>query len=183
MSDEVPRRPPPAGNEVDTLPGGLERQRRALAWKCANLNAAGLRARIGASNITLGGLLKHVAWVEEDMFSLTLWGWEPSPRREVNRSSDPDWAWNTAANDSPDYLYGLWRAAASQSRKAIRKALADGGLDRPAAITWPEGTPTLRRLLIDNLEEYARHAGHADLIREAIDGRVGEGPPASFVIE
>ena len=56
--------------------------------------------------------------------------------------------------------------------------LADGGLDRLSALTWPDGrTPSLRRLLIDMIEEYARHVGHADLIREAVDGLVGEDSP------
>jgi len=59
----------------------------------------------------------------------------------------------------------------------VAEAIADGGLDRLAAYTWPDGrTPSLRRLLVDMVEEYARHVGHADLIRESVDGLVGEDP-------
>lgn len=55
------REPPVAGNEADTLIGSLERQRRTLVWKCEGLDAAGLSATVGASSVTLGGLLKHLA--------------------------------------------------------------------------------------------------------------------------
>jgi hypothetical protein len=55
----VLREPPVAGNEVDTLLGALERQRGYVAWKCGNLDSAGLRATLGPSAVTLGGLLKH----------------------------------------------------------------------------------------------------------------------------
>lgn len=55
--------------------------------------------------------------------------------------------------------------------------MGDGGLDRPASITGPDGRiPSLRRLLMDMIEEYARHVGHADLIRESVDGLAGEDP-------
>jgi hypothetical protein len=60
----------------------------------------------------------------------------------------------------------------------IAEALAEGGLDRLSSSTWPDGrAPSLRRTLIDVIEEYARHVGHADLIRESVDGLVGEDPP------
>jgi hypothetical protein len=59
----------------------------------------------------------------------------------------------------------------------VAEALADGGLDTPASFTWPDGrTPNLRRLITDMIEEYGRHVGHADLIRESVDGLVGEDP-------
>jgi hypothetical protein len=65
----------------------------------------------------------------------------------------------------------------ARSRTLAAEAIAGGGPDRPAAFTWPDGrVPSLRRLLIDMIEEYARHVGHADLIRESVDGLVGEDP-------
>ncbi len=65
-----------------------------------------------------------------------------------------------------------------RSRSLVAEALADGGLDRLAQRTWPDGrAPSLRRILIDVIEEYARHVGHADLIRESVDGLTGEDPP------
>jgi hypothetical protein len=177
--DKVPPEPPVAGNEVDTLLGSLERQRRTLAWKCGGLGADGLRATIGASTMTLGGLLKHLALVEDDMFSVKLLGGAPSPPWDaVDWDADPDWEWRTAAEDTPEQLLALWQGAVTRSRSAVCVALAGGGLDHPAGFTSAAGqTPSLRRLLIDMIEEYARHVGHADVIRESVDGLVGEDPP------
>jgi hypothetical protein len=178
--ERVPSAPPPAGNEVDTLLGSLERQRATLAWKCGGLDAAGLRARIAASSMTLGGLLKHLALVEDDYFSRRLLG-RPlgAPWDAVDWDADPDWEWRTGAEDDPEQLMALWRDAVARSRAAVAAALADGGLDQLAAVGWPDGrAPSLRRILIDLIEEYARHVGHADLLREAVDGLVGEDPPA-----
>jgi uncharacterized damage-inducible protein DinB len=176
--DGILREPPVAGNEVDTLLGGLERQRRYLAWKCGNLDSAGLRATLGRSSVTLGGMLKHLALVEDDWFSVKLHG-RPrhAPWDTVDWDADPDWEWHTAAEDSPGQLMSLWRDSVDRSRARVAEALADGGLDRRTAFTWPDGrTPSLRRLIMDMIEEYARHVGHADLIRESVDGLVGEDP-------
>jgi hypothetical protein len=79
---------------------------------------------------------------------------------------------------TPEQLYKLWQDAVARSRILVAEALADGGLDQLARVTWPDGrAPSLRRILIDLIEEYARHVGHADLIRESVDGLVGEDPP------
>ena len=172
--------PPVAGDETATLLGSLERQRAILAWKCGGLDAAGLSATLAPSSITLGGLLKHLANVEDDYFSLRLHGREPRPPWDtVDWDADPDWDWRTAADDTPEQLYTLWQDAVARSRSAVTQALAEGGLDRLATgITNSRGeSPSLRRILIDMIEEYARHAGHADLIRESVDGLVGEDPP------
>jgi Protein of unknown function (DUF664) len=176
--DAILREPPVAGDEVDTLLGALERQRRYVAWKCGNLDAAGLRATLRPSAMTLGGLLKHLALCEDHQFSVKLHGRDPgSPWNAVDWDADPDWEWHSAASDSPEQLMTLWQEAVDRSRTLMAEALADGGLDRPAAFTWPDGrTPSLRRLLMDMIEEYARHVGHADLIRESVDGLVGEDP-------
>jgi uncharacterized damage-inducible protein DinB len=177
-SDEILREPPVAGNETDTLLGALERQRRYVAWKCGNLDSAGLRATLGPSTMTLGGLLKHLALVEDDWFSVKLHGRDRCPPwNTVDWDADPDWEWRTAAEDSPEQLMSLWQEAVDRSRTLVAEALADGGLDHPAAFTWPDGrTSSLRRLIVDMIEEYARHVGQADLIRESVDGLVGEDP-------
>ena len=72
--------PPLAADETATLLGFLDYQRATLAWKCAGLDAAGLGAKVAASSMTLGGLLKHLANVEDDYFSVRLLGREPGPR-------------------------------------------------------------------------------------------------------
>ncbi|WP_256461064.1 mycothiol transferase [Blastococcus sp. PRF04-17] len=81
----------------------------------------------------------------------------------------------------PGELYALWDGAVERSRDRLAAALADGGLDQPAHVADGErGHASLRRLLFDLVEEYGRHAGHADLLREAVDGLVGEDPPPDW---
>jgi len=178
LDEESRPEPPVAGDETATLLGSLDRQRSYLAWKCGGLDAAGLRARLAPSSMTLGGLLKHMALVEDHYFSVRLLGREPAPPWDtVDWDSDPDWEWHSAAEDSPEQLYTLWQDAVARSRSAVTEALPEGGLDRLTR-PWPDGrAPSLRRILIDLIEEYARHVGHADLIRESVDGLVGEDPP------
>ena len=171
--------PPAAGNEVDTLLGSLERQRATLAWKCGGLDAAGLQTKLGASAITLGGLLKHLALAEEHSFAGKFLD-QPmgAPWDTADWDSDPDWEFNSAAEDTPEELFAIWERACDRSRAIVDEALAGEGLDSISRREWPDGrAPSLRRIMIDMIEEYARHVGHADLIRESIDGLVGEDPP------
>ncbi|MGV9450647.1 DinB family protein [Streptomyces sp. NPDC003635] len=179
---EIPLEPPIAGDEADTLVGSLERQRRIFAWKCEGLDAAGLTARLAPSALTVGGLLKHLALVEAEYFTVRLLGQDPGPPwNDVDWDAEPDWEWRSAARNSPEELYTLWRETVAGSRANIRKALAQGGPDQLVAHKSRDGeSPSLRRLLIDIVEEYARHLGQLDLIRESIDGRVGEDPPEDY---
>jgi uncharacterized damage-inducible protein DinB len=169
--------PPAVGSEAATLVGSLERQRATLAWKCADLDAAGLRARLGPSAVTLGGLLKHLAYMEDINFSRDLGGGDlPAPWNAVDWSTDAGWEWRSASENTPDELYALWEDAVARSRSAVMDSLAHDGMD--GLSRTPSGrAQTLRRLLVDMIEEYARHTGQADLIRESVDGRVGEDPP------
>lgn len=173
---------PAAGDEASTLVAALERNRRTFAWKCSGLGADGLRATVGASTMTLAGLIKHLALVEDYYFTFQLHGRPmPPPWDAVDFDADPSWEWRTALDDSPDQLRTLWLTAVQRSRAAIEEAMADGGLGREASRHWPDGdTFTLRRYLVDLIEEYARHTGHADLLRESVDGETGEGPPLDF---
>ncbi|MEO8423959.1 MAG: DinB family protein [Actinomycetota bacterium] len=178
--EHVHPEPPLAGDETATLRGSLDRQRATLAWKCGGLDAAGMRATTAASTITLGGLLKHLALVEDDYFFRRLLGRDlGSPWNTIDWDADPNWEWRSAADDTPEQLMALWQDAVARSRASVAEALADGGLDRLATgITNDRGeAPSLRRIMIDLIEEYARHVGHADLIRESVDGLVGEDPP------
>jgi hypothetical protein len=169
--------PPLIGTEAETLVGSLERQRATFAWKCAGLEAAGLQMTVGVSSVTLGGLLKHLAYMEDINFTRGLAGRDlPSPWSAKQSSQDPDWEWRSAAQDSPERLYALWEAAVGRSRLAVGNALHEGGPDLLYRLSDGRHA-SLRRLLVDLIEEYARHTGHADLIREAVDGRVGEDPP------
>jgi hypothetical protein len=177
---ELPSEPPVAGDETATLLGEMERLRAVVAWKCGGVDAAGARATLPPSTLTLGGLLKHLAGVEDEYFTHRLLGEELGPPWDaVDWDADPNWEWRTGAEDPPEEVMALWREATDRSRAAVAKALATGGgLDQRAKVARPGGEPpTLRRIVIDMVEEYARHAGHADLIRESVDGLVGEGPP------
>lgn len=168
--------PPLAGDEAATLLGFLDFQRATLAWKCAGLDADGLRRTVGTSTMTLGGMLKHLALVEDSWCSRSLYGNERQPPwSTVDWGADPDWEWRTAAEDAPDQLRALWETTVQRSRVLVNEALADGGLGRLAKRAWPDGrSPSLRWILCHLIEEYARHNGHADLIRESIDGETGE---------
>ena len=172
MVDEQGRpEPPPAADEAATVIGFLEFQRATLAWKCGGLDADGLRAKVGASSMTLGGMLKHLAYVEDLWFSRFLRGREKSaPWDAVDFKADPDWDWNSAADDTPEQLFALWQGTVARSRSDLAEALATGGLDQLARREWSDGrAPSLRWILCHMVEEYSRHNGHADLIREAID--------------
>ncbi len=179
---ETPWEPPLAGNEVEHLVGALDRLRTTFRWKADALDAAGLQARIGASTMTIGGLLKHLAANEDYMFLVKFRGEPMDPTWDANGwKDDNDWEFNSAADDAPEELYALWDGAVERSRARLKAALADGGLDQLAHISWPDGRhPSLRRLVCDLIEEYGRHTGHADLLREAVDGRVGEDPPEGW---
>lgn len=175
--DEQGRPEPPFGaDEAGTLVGFLEFQRATLAWKVSGLDAAGLRATVGVSSMTLGGIVKHVAYVEEFWFSGALFGRDRQPPwNTVDWKADPDWDWHSAAGDTPEQLLALWQDSVAASRSLLAKALEAGGLEQRARRTWPDGSaPSLRWILTHMIEEYSRHNGHADLLRESVDGATGE---------
>lgn len=168
---------PAAGTETEILLAVLDRNRRTFAWKAFGPDAEGMRRRLAPSTMTLGGLAKHLALVEDHYFTHLLLG-RPYPELWAPLADDPDWDWHSADDDSPDEIRALWEAAVARSLAAVDEALADGGLDRLHAVPADDGdTHSLRRTIVDIIEEYARHTGHADLIRESIDGLVGEGEP------
>lgn len=163
-------RPPLAADEVDTLVGFLEFQRATFAWKCQGLDAAELRTKVAASSMTLGGMIKHLARAEDLWFAWFLRGLDPIPPWD-----DVDWDgdWHKLANVDPDRLHKLWNDTVERSRALLADALAEDGLDQPARRADEGAVPSLRWILCHIIEEYARHNGHADLIREAIDGQTG----------
>jgi uncharacterized damage-inducible protein DinB len=176
LDDQGRPEPSLASGETETLVGFLEYQRATFAWKCSGLDVAGLTATVGATTMTLGGMLKHLAYYEDHWFSHRMRG---NKRQAVWKDdywdADPDWEWNSAAQDSPEELHTLWQGSVSRSRDLLFETLADGGLDQSARRSLPDGrTPSVRWIVVHMIEEYARHNGHADLIRESVDGLVGE---------
>jgi uncharacterized damage-inducible protein DinB len=172
--------PPIDGDEAAVLLGYLDYHRKTLAWKCGGLDSGGLTATTAASSLTLGGLLKHMAYVEDSWFSIMLHGNPPAPPWDtVDWKADNDWDWHSAAADSPAELLALWQGAVARSRELTDRFLADGeggnDLGTPAKGAWPDGrSPNLRWIITHMIEEYARHNGHADFLRESVDGRTGE---------
>ena len=182
MTDDYPWEPPLAGTEVEHLVGALERLRTTFRWKADDLGTAGLQTRVGASALTLGGLLKHLA-LNEDFMSATKLRGEPigAPWDALGSDGSDEWEFTSAANDAPEHLYELYDGAVARSRTRVAAALTDGGLDQRVHAASDDGEhASLRRLICDLIEEYGRHTGHADLLRETVDGRVGEDPPAGW---
>ena len=183
MPDDFPPWEPPfAGSETEHLLAAFDRLRITFRWKADGLDRAGLSTRLGSSGLTLGGLLKHLAAQEDHNATVKLTGEPLDPVWDDNGwDEDDDWEFASAADDSPEELYALYDGAVLRARERYAAALADGGLDRPIAASFGPGqNANLRRLLFDMLEEYGRHTGQADLLREAVDGRAGEDPPADW---
>lgn len=181
MSSDPPSWIPPfAGSEEEHLLGALDRMRATFRWKADGLDAAGLAHRIDSSALSIGGLLKHLARVEDEASSVRLDGSARDPVWD-GQVTDDDPEFTTAADDEPAELYRMYDEAVVRAQGRFRAALATGGLDASTPMQGPGGQfASVRRLLFDVLEEYGRHTGHADLLREAIDGRVGEDPPVSW---
>ncbi len=180
MTGFPPWEPPFKSDETGAVFGALDRLRTTFRWKCADLDAAGLAARTAASSLTLGGLLKHLAVQEDYSFQVKVLG-APMPAPwdvSVWETEGDDWEFVSAANDRPEHLYELWDTSVVRSRAAVAAIAACGGLDAPAAQALPDGShPNIRRVVMDLVEEYGRHTGHADILREGVDGRTGEDPP------
>lgn len=179
---ERPWEPPLAGTETDHLLASIERLRWTFRFKADGLDTDGLGTRVGASTLTLGRLLKHLATVEDHYSTERLTGAPLPAAWDVNGwDEDEDWELTSADADDPATLYATYDAAVARSRAAVTAAIAERGLDGEAHAAMPDGRHlNIRRLLCDLLEEYGRHTGHADLLREAVDGRVGEDPPPGW---
>lgn len=178
----TPWEPPLAGTEIEQILGALDRLRMTFRWKADGLDAEGLQTRSGASSLTLGGLLKHLAVVEDYLFTTKLRGESiGGPWDTTGLTGDDDWEFSSAADDPPEALYALYDGAVERSRARLGAALVDGGLEQPVYAADGDGNhANLRLLICDLIEEYGRHTGHADLLREAVDGLVGEDPPPGW---
>jgi uncharacterized damage-inducible protein DinB len=164
---------PGTGTELEQLTAFLDFQRETVLWKAERLDAAQLRQPLPPSSLTLAGLLNHLALVEDSWFRVRFSG---LPDDElwagVDWDADPDFEFRTALELGPDEVRQRYRDAIARSREVVAAA---EGLDQLGAEPWKDGTRwNLRWLLLHMIEETARHAGHADLLREAADGEVGE---------
>ena len=160
-------------SERDSLGQYLDYQRETILLKTEGLTKAQLAQQIPSSRLTLAGILYHLALVEESWFEEDFLGHEPrADFAGVDWKADPDYEFRTALEKEPDWLRRRYRDACDRARKVT--AAADS-LDDVSVSTRVGGKPfTLRWVMLHLIEETARHAGHADLLREAIDGVVGE---------
>ena len=178
MDSDTRTDPPLRGSEAETLLAYLTYHRDTLRLKTQGLTQDQLNATTAASTMTLGGLLKHLALVEDSWFSVVFKGNEDAePWQGVDWDADRDWEWHTAHDDSPEELRAVFDEAVRRADAVIDATLAgEHGLDATSVEkSRRKAEPfSLRWIIVHMIEEYARHNGHADLIREAIDGQTGE---------
>ncbi len=166
-------RPPVAADEPTTLFAFLDYFRETLRRQTDGLGAQQLATRLPPSTLTLGALLKHLAHVERYWATYVFAGEAMTePWASADWDADPDWEMTSAAHDSPDDLRSLYDAELAAADVVYRRAVDEVGLDGLAARERHERNFSLRWILVHLVEEYARHCGHADLIRESIDGAV-----------
>ena len=169
--------PPKASDEATSLLAWLDFHRATLRRKAAGLTQEQLAQPLPPSTLTLGGLVKHMALVESSWLSRVYLG-EPmiAPFDTVDWAADEDWDFHSAVDDTPEELAALHDASIAASDAILRDALASGGLDsRSAKPSRHTGEHFDLRWIVTHLvEEYARHNGHADFLREAIDGETGD---------
>jgi uncharacterized damage-inducible protein DinB len=170
--EQDPRTDPPGtGSERDTLTGFLGWHRGTLELKCSGLDAADLARRpIASSSLSLLGLVRHLAEVERSWFGRCLAGADAPPRFYTAQDRDGDF---DNVRPDPALVAEAWQAWREDVAFANEFVAAAPDLDITG--TTRQGEPvSLRWVLNHMIEEYARHNGHADLLRELIDGAVGE---------
>jgi uncharacterized damage-inducible protein DinB len=165
--------PPETGTELDQLNAFLDLQRETMLLKCEGLTREQFAQPHPPSTLTLGGLLNHLALVEDSWFRVRFSG-EPEDERwaGIDWDADPDYEFRTAADAGPDELRRRYEDACARSREIVAAA---EGLGQLSVQQRGNGRHfDLRWVMLHLIEETARHVGHADLLRESIDGVTGE---------
>ncbi len=117
--------------------------------------------------LTIGGVVKHLAWAEDRWFQGKLLGVDlPEPWSSAPLAIDPDWPFHSSAGDTVAELVDLYTSACDRSRRACAGVSLDAVAVQPS---FGEGPANLRWLLVHMIDETARHAGHIDLLRDALD--------------
>lgn len=168
--------PPFVADELTMLRAYLGYQRETFRWKTGGLTQEQMGTTHPPSTLHLAGLLKHMALVEDWWFGVVLAGTTAvAPFTDVDFDADPEWEFRTAADDSPEDLHALFDSVVAACDARLDAAAAGGpdalAVRRHARTDQPI---SLRWILLHMVEEYARHNGHADLVREAVDGTTGE---------
>jgi uncharacterized damage-inducible protein DinB len=159
--------------EKATLREYLGNYRLTLDMKCAGLNAEQLARRsVPPSTLSLLGLIRHLAQLENHWFQRVLQGRTDRPRL-FKRDDDTNADFNGAVADPAvvEEAFAAWKAEIAAADEWL-DALDEADLARQ--VSFDDGSVSVRDVLVHVIEEYARHAGHADLVRECIDGRTGQ---------
>jgi len=159
---------PTVGDERTILDGYLDWHRQTLLWKCAGLTADQLKtASAPPSNLTLLGLVRHMTEVERVWFTARV---HEQPRIRVYcTDASPDGDFDDVADADPEADFALFLAECQASRESV----AGVSLEHTFISPRTQREISLRWVYVHMVEEYARHNGHADLIRERIDGATG----------
>ncbi|MFD5425943.1 DinB family protein [Streptomyces sp. NPDC127084] len=162
--------PSTTAGERDMLEGWLDFHRETLAQKCAGLDDKQLRETSAPpSDLNLLGLVRHMAEVERHWFRRILVDEDAPPLYYTDE--DPDGDHHVTADDTWEQAHGAWQGEIARARRLA----APRSLDDLSAGTSRSGEPfNLRWIYVHMIEEYARHNGHADLLRERIDGATGD---------
>lgn len=162
----MPPDPPRQADERDTLAAFLDLQRGVMLRKVADLDDERLRRPMTPSGLTLLGMLKHLAYVERWWFRAVFASEDVSfPWTE----DDPDADWRAEPDESVDSIAALYREECARAREIVAAASLDD-----TCTTTQGDSITLRWIVTHMIEETARHLGHADIMREAIDGSKGD---------
>jgi len=166
MMPEEPARTDDVGDERATLTSYLDYQRAVMVRKVAELDDDALRRPMTPSGLTLLGMLKHLAFVERYWFQEVFAG------RAVDypwTDEDPDADWRAEPGETVEEIAALYRGECAIAREITAAASFDD------VVTFREDRRiTLRAIVVHMIEETARHLGHADIMREAIDGGTGD---------
>ncbi|RFU41448.1 DUF664 domain-containing protein [Actinomadura logoneensis] len=167
LADHGRYEPARTSGERETLAGFLDWQRATLALKCEGLDADQLRRKaLLPSELSLLGLVRHMAQVEHDWFRVVVCGDDRAGLWP--RAADGGYTDFHVDDADPDEMFAVWRGECENSRAVV----AERDLDQ--AVRWRDETYSVRWVVTHMIEEYARHNGHADLLREHIDGVTGE---------
>jgi uncharacterized damage-inducible protein DinB len=164
------------GDERTVLAGYLHDYRLTLELKCAGLDAEAMARRsVEPSDLSLLGLVRHLSDAERYWFRQVMGGQDAPARYRAGAGDDHDRAFSDAVAD-PDAValaWDHWRDEVAFAEHLVAEA-TDLDVTRPyVGRGGHQGLVSLREVLVHMIEEYARHIGHADLLRERIDGRVG----------
>ena len=160
---------PPAGDEKAVLGGMLDHYRSVLLQICSGLTEEELRKPMVPSGTSLLGIVKHLAFVERGWFQEHVanepfdWPFDPI--------ADPDGDWRIEDDETAEQIFQLYRDSCEKSRQV----LAAASLDDVSELPRRRADYNVRWILCHMLEETARHAGHADILREMIDNKIGWG--------